>query len=364
MSGGARVTARAEIAALTGVRAFAALWVVALHLRLGPGADLLLPGAVDRFVRLGHLGVDLFGFLSGFVIAYQYAERLARFDPLRTARYLWIRAVRIVPLHWFVLAALVAARLGIEGFGTRPADRHLYGGADLVQQALLLHGWGLARDFSWNLPSWTVSSEWLCYLAFPLVAPWLARLRDGRRAALLAAASLGTTAALLGAAGHPDFDAALRFGAVRIGGEFLTGCLLQRAFAARFAEGARWGGWALGAGALALASAAVGAVLPTVAACALLVLALAWQQGPLCRALAARPVVRLGEASYALYLVHWPVLRLLSYVGPTAPGGSLAADPAARVAWHLAWIVAAALAAHWLVESPARRRLRRVVAPP
>lgn len=341
---------------LTGVRAFAALWVVCHHLRPAPAG-------LGRFFDLGYLGVDLFAFLSGFVIAHHYAAPLARHDLGAAARYLWVRAVRIFPLHWFALALLVIARFSIDGFGERPADRGRYGAGDLVQQILMVHGWGIADRFAWNLPSWTVSSEWLCYLVFPFAAPWIARARSGARAAALAAACLAATTAVLFAVGHADFNTALDYGWLRIGGEFATGCWLQRAWSQGFARGAPWA-W-IGPAALAAAALCGAFDLPAgvVASFAVLVYALAHERGPLARALAATPCVFLGEASYAIYLMHWVVLRVLLYtalapIPLTGRPGTLGV-----VAIDFAIVVAVSVLAHVAVDAPLRRRLRRLVAP-
>jgi len=344
------------IAPLTGVRAFAALWVVLFHLRIGPARALPLPGWLDGLCQVGYLGVDLFGFLSGFVIAHNYAERLASADVARVGRYLWIRAVRLVPLHWLALAILLAARIAVNGFDA-PLDA-LYGAGDFVQQLLLVHGFGL-NHLSWNQPSWTVSSEWLCYLLFPLAAAPLARLHRGDVAALLAVAAILATIAAMHAVGRPGFDAAAEAGVLRIAGEFATGCLLQRAWAAGFARRAPWG--ALGPA--ALAAAVLGyewrSAAAMISSFALLVYALAQQRGWLARVLATAPIVFVGEASYAIYVFHYVVMRMFVNLAPSADGKA----SFARVGAELAAIVAVAIAAHLLVEDPARRRLRRWVAP-
>jgi len=355
---------RTAIEPLTGVRAFAALWVVLHHLRPGPLSHAAIPPAIDLGVfRLGYLGVDLFGFLSGFVIAYNYAERLQAFDPARSGRYLWLRAARIFPLHWFALLLLLAARIRIDGFDAGVNDS-LYRAGDFAKSMLMVHGWGFSR-LSWNLPSWTVSAEWLCYLAFPLLAPWLVRERDGARGALLAALFVIGTALAMRAVGHADFDAAADWGWIRIGGEFLAGCLLQRAHAAGWARLAPWE-W-LGPGAVLAAAvlSVFGSAAAIVACLALLVYALAHDRGPLARLLSTRPIVFLGEASYAVYLMHWVVLRVLLHVCPDPLAGTAwRGSMPARFAFDLAAIGAVSIAVHLAVEAPARRRLRRWVAPP
>lgn len=361
----ARAAVAISIPALTGVRAIAALWVVLHHLRLGPARQLVLPDTLDAIGRYGYLGVDLFGFLSGFVIAHNYAERLAHERRTELAPYLWARLVRIAPAHWLVLALLVATLALVPGVPARPSERVLYRASELPLQILLLHGWSLGNPFAWNLPSWTVSAEWLCYLLFPCIAPWLARRRDGAQAVAFAAAVIAATAVAMRALGHPGWNAAMHGGVVRIAGEFLAGCLLQRAFAAGFAREAPWAALA------ALAAVAIGAAVtlakPTVAVAgfAVLVLALAHQRGAIASVLASRPLVFLGDASYAVYISHWLVLALLAVALP-APLAlpQSGADAASSLVAHLAAIFASGIALHVGFENPTRARLRRVVASP
>lgn len=348
------------IAPLTGVRAFAALWVVIAHLRVGPAHALPLPDAVDLFCRIGYLGVDLFGLLSGFVIAHNYADRLARRDLATTGRYLWLRAARIVPLHWFAMALLVAGRFGLDGFEDPFAQ--FYGAGDFLQQLLLVHGFGFS-ELSWNRPSWTVSSEWFCYLLFPLLAPLLVRVRAGGVAAVLAIATLTATSVAMRGLGYPGFNATADWGIVRIAGEFATGCLLQRAFVAGFARNAPWAVIAPLSIVAAGVAVLVGSAAAVVFCFAVLVYALAYQRGGVARLLATRPLVFLGDASYAIYILHFVVLRFFAHAAAGSPEPERSADLALVALEEFAAILVAAIAAHLVIENPARRSLRRWVAP-
>jgi peptidoglycan/LPS O-acetylase OafA/YrhL len=80
---------------------------------------------------------------------------------------------------------------------------------------------------------------------------------------------------------------------------------------------------------------------------ALLIIVMAGGRGGFGRALALRPFVALGEASFAFYMVHMIVMRALRfYLGP-GPG----ALSALAVALSLAFLL------HEAVEKPMRRRL-------
>ncbi|WP_448334237.1 acyltransferase family protein, partial [Streptomyces sp. DSM 41534] len=67
----------AEIKALTGLRIVAAVWVVLFHFRplvyqVAPDITKALAPVLDR----GAQGVDLFFILSGFVLTWNYLDRM------------------------------------------------------------------------------------------------------------------------------------------------------------------------------------------------------------------------------------------------------------------------------------------------
>jgi peptidoglycan/LPS O-acetylase OafA/YrhL len=92
-----------------------------------------------------------------------------------------------------------------------------------------------------------------------------------------------------------------------------------------------------------------------------LVLGLAGGTGPATRLLGARPMVRLGEASYALYLFHSPLLGyqqlLRGFLRLRAP--ELTAPAWLQVSAFLVTAIALSLLVFRHVEEPARRAIRR-----
>lgn len=94
-----------RLAAIDALRGLAALSVVLYHflgfiplmsIPVGAAGDILV--AVTRY---GHLGVEVFFVLSGFVIAMTAARY--SFSPSVGARFVLRRLVRIVPPYWFVV---------------------------------------------------------------------------------------------------------------------------------------------------------------------------------------------------------------------------------------------------------------------
>ncbi|HWD29865.1 MAG TPA: acyltransferase [Rhizomicrobium sp.] len=170
------------------------------------------------------LFVDLFFVISGYVIAFIY------FDRMRTPRdygaFLQKRAARLVPLHWLLLAVYVvlgyvAVRASIHINGPEIFDPHC-----LAANALLLHATGLCPHLSYNVPSWSISAEFMMYLLAPVVF-WLVR-----RSLLMSGAIIAMLFVVL-----PWFELpgqqwmfwTSHFGAVRALPSFLYGAMLYQA---------------------------------------------------------------------------------------------------------------------------------------
>jgi peptidoglycan/LPS O-acetylase OafA/YrhL len=93
---------------------------------------------------------------------------------------------------------------------------------------------------------------------------------------------------------------------------------------------------------------------------ALLVFAAATARGPLEKVLAFGPVVWVGEISYSIYMVHFPVLIISRRILEAAGLASLASP--LQFALLIAIVIAAAATMYYVVERPARTRLRDLVA--
>src|SRR5215831_15179557 len=72
----ARTAARPPLHPLTGVRFFAALYVMLFHYGAGFGQRHGMPARITQFLQRGNLGVALFFTLSGFVLFYNYRGNL------------------------------------------------------------------------------------------------------------------------------------------------------------------------------------------------------------------------------------------------------------------------------------------------
>ena len=202
--------------AIDGLRFVAAMGVVAHHYAGLAGA----PWAESRFAKY-YLFVDFFFAISGFVIFHNYGSRLSNLSAY--GDFLRNRIARVYPLHLLTFLGYAALALTIWRDKT---DRSFVDAAAIAPNLLLAHAWGTTGGTSFNYPSWSISAEWLAYLAFPLVV-WLIA-RGGAKGALVAA---GLIVAGLEFAAHagliePWTTLTFHFGALRALPTFLIGAAL------------------------------------------------------------------------------------------------------------------------------------------
>ncbi|WP_158322803.1 acyltransferase family protein, partial [Acidisphaera rubrifaciens] len=211
------VPPRPKLPDLTCLRGAAALWVYAYHV------NLQLGGGGWGVLRRGYLGVDAFFMLSGLVLAYAHPALAGRgWAPLR---FWGRRLARLYPVHLATLALLAAALGAAWAAGVPIRDAGRFGLGELLRSLLLVHGWGLSGRWAWNYPSWSISTEWAGYLAFPWL--WLAvrRLSPAATVALTAAAFL---VLVLVGAGPVGLNLTYQGALFRFVPEFVAGLALAR----------------------------------------------------------------------------------------------------------------------------------------
>ncbi len=365
-----------HLAPLDGLRGVAIALVVWYHvwqitwLR----ADVHLGAATLNFNAIpetGFVGVDLFFFISGFVLFYPYAR--ARFDGRpapRLREFVIRRATKILPSYYLSLVVFIV--LGWVRF-TSPGDAF----AQVVTHALFVHTFW---DSTWggiNGVLWSLAVEVQFYVLFPIVA-WCAVRRPLPTFAVLAAIGLGYRALV-----HADVDAIHEIdrlpGTIDLFAYGMTCAYAYRAVATRApklaSRRALWTGIAVvGAvgSALAIRGAfearladgwpmhwdvlgrtELGASFATLTLGTLLAVPF-WQ-----RMLANPALTLLGFVSYNLYLYHQQIARvLLAARLPPWQGTSEHGDPA----WGLAFSCVATVAAigvAWFLTTFFEQRLVR-----
>lgn len=338
------VSRPADLSALTGVRAFAALAVVAFHFTEG----LTLPLWLQPLTSRGYLGVDLFFILSGFIIHHVYRGAFASgAHPVDVQAFTINRFARIWPMHMFAMLAMLALYGVALSVGRQPADQSALSFTALLASILMIHAWvGLP---SLNIPAWSISAEWFAYLLYPAICLQTASITTRGKAALL----LGCLVAVeLWANSHP---------LLRIMPEFVIGILLYD-LRDRFPAG-RFGGLVAAGALIALCYAGSMELLGLrVALFGLLIVSLSRAEDHLGAHVMSHPIaVYLGEISYSIYLIHgvvWAVAKNAVRIAPAADIGSFG-----LIALAIAATLAVSVAAYRWVENPSREAIRAEFSP-
>ncbi|MFI2648419.1 acyltransferase family protein [Micromonospora fulviviridis] len=174
----APATRATRLPSLTGLRWIAALLVFAFHvgtMRIVAEPDV--KAVLDKAFALGLSGVEFFFILSGFVLVWSYRDG----EPGHT--FLRRRFAKIYPNH---LVTFVVALAVAFWFADPLAPWAAIGNLFLVQAWIPVDGY----FYSVNTVSWSLSCELAFYLCLPLVLPWLRRARAGVLWALVVAVPL------------------------------------------------------------------------------------------------------------------------------------------------------------------------------
>jgi len=348
--------------AITGLRWWAAFGVFFFHVR----NIIPLPGPLAVLAPLGNYGVTFFFVLSGFVLTWSWRAQTDK----RT--FYWRRFARIYPLHIVTLLMALPVFYTFDPASApswvKPVDIGV-----LLLCVLLLQGW--SRDpailFAGNPASWTLTVEAFFYALHPFVTMVLRRL--SLIGALIAAGgvvafALSTRAALLA---FPDsWLSAIPWPVMRLN-EFVLGMCLAWAFRK---------GWmpriplAVPLGLLLVWFAIIvlspripdlvgmytfvapyGNEVATILLALLIVSVASIDLRGRARIMRIRPLVALGEWSYAFYLIHATFIYLALRLFGTQSGGWTG------VLWF-AGLLAVSITVAWLlhvgVERPVERRLR------
>jgi peptidoglycan/LPS O-acetylase OafA/YrhL len=349
-----------RLASITGLRFLAALGVFAYHVQpLLPSWDWMQP-----MLLAGQAGVSFFFVLSGFVLTWS-----DRFGD--SARRFWHRRVaRIVPTH--AVTWLIGIPVAALWFGAWPRPWSLVATLSLTQ------AWSPDKSlfFGVNGVAWSLSCEALFYALFPVLIVFVRRSSREQRlwamaacTTLLAALQLGTWAAegaVISQAGPWPYwlISVLPIGRLP---EFVFGMLAAAHLKASLIQGQvpdernRWWSRTPPAAALAMVALYAAGCFPlaivagwlTVAPFGLLICAAARADvtggGSV---FSRRWAVRLGEWSFAFYMSHQLVLRL---VGSYWPFPQL---PLLQTAVDLGLAILSCALLYRFVEVPAERRIR------
>ncbi|OBI75618.1 acyltransferase [Mycobacterium sp. E740] len=372
-----------EIKALSGLRIVAAVWVVLFHFR--PLLEQTVPGfrsALAPLLNCGAQGVDLFFMLSGFVLTWNYLDRMGPSLSWRvTVRFLWLRLARVWPVYLVTmhLAAMWIIFTLHIGHVPSPAADTLTA-TNYIRQALMVQLWFVPffDGSSWDGPAWSISAEWLAYLSFGALVLVVFRIaRSTRARGLIALAFVATLPPILLLLATGLFYTPWSW-LPRIVMQFTAGALVCAAVRKmrpgdRARRAAGYGSLVLGAAIVATLYLLDAHPLPKIVDAAGLVdvlfvpllFTLAIGSGSVPWLLSLRPIVYLGHVSFSLYMVHelvhttwnWMVAQFELHLSPDVTGKL-------TMAALLGVALIGAVVLYHFVEEPARKWMRGMMSAP
>ena len=323
---------------LDGLRGLAACGVAFLYhpqSLFSPETLAQAPRPLLWFQDWGWTLVDLFFLISGFIFAHVYLQESGAIPRERMAHFAVARFARLWPLHALMLA--VCALL----FHADPGNTMLA----FVAHVLMLQAFVQPVAHTFDGPSWSISVEMVCYVLFALAAAGGRRTLRWVTAAAIVVALLHFL--LQGRPGGPWVGDDVPRGLL---GFFLGQLLWQ--LRDRLAPAPVAVLVCILVFGLSLDMGRMSSLLPLCLsawpALLLLTLRAPW--------MGSAPMRWLGDRSYGIYLVHYPLLLVIER--SWAPfGGGMATVWAVTIAFAATVLVLADLC-YRLVEAPCRRAIR------
>lgn len=346
--------------ALTGIRALAAFWVLVYHLHPALRAFWGEVPILSPIIMTGYQGVDLFFVLSGFIIAHHYADTLRNFNWQHYRDYLWARIARIYPLHLFMLLTVLGmVKLApIFGFTINRGTDYLW--PDFIRNLFLVQAWQFPAYVNWNHFAWSISAEWFAYLLAPLFVAliWAKQKPIILMLLFILFVSITPLAVILLGDTRPS-----AYALFRITGAFGAGMVANRLYRETTMAVNAW---------IALFLLLFAAWIQysfiwqtdfiTVPFSAIVIFALARQQGKLSQVLSTTFSDYCGRISYSLYITQFvvlmPVKKILPFEKLIGQGSLLQLTYLIGIC-SIAFITA--IAGYHLVEEPARKFLRKLI---
>jgi peptidoglycan/LPS O-acetylase OafA/YrhL len=333
------------IRSLTGIRFFAALWVVLFHFK--PIINNLVPVSkcVNPVLDKGHHSVPLFFILSGFILSHRY---FGKYEFRNHLSFVRARFSRLWPVHFiaigcFLLYYFISHLLQLKV----SVDRHPYN--VLFQETAMIRCW-FTRETAWNYPAWSIQSEWFAYIFLFPVCFFLFNFVRGKLVMLSICTILLFAHGILPVESFPSriVDIALLF----MGGSALYR-LKSMVDISEFAPVCVVIAMIGAAAGMAIKSPVSGSVM--MLSFGLMIISLSYDKGMIARLLGSKWAVYGGTISYSLYMTHALVQQAYMAVAGRMPSGPVYGILVGAVL--IASTIVCAAAFHHLVEVPGNRLL-------
>ena len=283
---------------------------------------VLFHAGVDWMWNIAVTGVTFFFISSAFLLSMRHPfERLQARD---CGKFVLAHAMRLYPLHWLALAALIAITLL---FHTSTVDWTAAG-----LSALLVQAWSPVHDIHYGLNpgAWYLSALLFCYAIYPFVSHWIGKWKLWAQGVLIAVLAV-VLARILVPLDIPGREAVFVNPLSHVL-DVVVGVVLfhvYRLLKARFPRVGRGTATLIEVGALLLLALAIGVnryttlikpwedvlnwLLPQGSILVVLAL-LNGQEGLIGRLLLWRPLQWLGSISFEVYVLQFVAFLLFNYM--------------------------------------------------
>lgn len=374
---------------LTPLRGIAALLTVIFHfdLVIGVFGGKLLDGAQSSLIGRMYLMVDFFFVLSGFILCYVYSEDFKdSVTPQNFKKFTIARFARVYPLHLFslLLTTLLLYLLYQWVAEVTPLVDTENSTFSFITNLFLLHSMNFHQWFTFTHASWSISVEWWMYMLFPfLVSPFL-RLPKAGRLIIVAMCIMGyliigfilvplTTVpdslSFLRPKGTPPFslNVSYQFGIFRCLFGFVMGMMVYLAYKDNWAKKIFSSGYLfiiLVASLFVCMHFAVPDIY-SVLFFPFILLSAAYGSRNMNAILESKPLQRLGDWSFSIYLMHQPFLYQAAVLFQNSRKTGIEIPP---VSMLMAWLICIAFVVFILlisflsyrfIEVPARNYINK-----
>ncbi len=314
---------KSYLTTLTPLRGIAAIVIVVYHSSFM--MEQFLPPGYTNFLDNAWLWVDFFFVLSGFIIFYAYGKHFKN-EFIKTAyfKYIGARFARIYPLLfvttiWTYLCSVIIVHFTKQAHEYQADFMNVKA---LPANLLLVQSMHVYHTPTLNTPSWSLSTEWWVYMLFPFLVPFFSRLTSTGK--LLATANIAALYVFikygLGPASFynpgPSLSVMADFGFIRCLAGFCLGMLLYTFYQHRTGYRILKHDWFFVVCVLGLLAAMHFEVADVVivAFFPFILIAAAYNQAGVKRVLDNRILQRLGDWSFAIYMIHVPIIKTIAAI--------------------------------------------------
>ncbi len=123
-----------------------------------------------QLIEKGYLAVDFFFVLSGFVIYLNYHHSLNNFSSGEIFQFILKRFARVYPLHLFLMIIFLINPIAILLASQSANLDSRYNVGYYISSIFMIQNWGFYDELAWNIPAWSISTEFAAYILFPLMS--------------------------------------------------------------------------------------------------------------------------------------------------------------------------------------------------